>query len=134
MKKTFYNQTYPALSEIKDVECWNRTDGSTGTIPAGTPVLVCHAYDSSHTTVQIENGLPLNGDDKDIGYRFIVKNVVLNKALNIKLPVKTFDLVGNIIAHETGNLSEKKTNKLLGVLKKSGIGAKLQGRYSSVCS
>ena len=42
-----------------------------------------------------------------------------------------YDLVGELMAYEDGSGDDKRTSKLFSHLKKTGIGSKLQGHYSS---
>ena len=67
------------------------------------------------------------------GYRFIINNEELGKALGVPIPKKTEDLVGDILAYETGAASPSQTKKLFKSLKKSGTDQKLQRHYSSRC-
>jgi hypothetical protein len=66
-----------------------------------------------------------------LGYRFIVNNDVLGKAIGVKLPRKTRDLVGEIMAYEDGTASPGQVKRLFGALKRTGLGSRLQGHYSS---
>jgi hypothetical protein len=131
-----YGQIFNLQSPLEQVESWNHTDGSLTTIPAGEAVRVLHVYDSSSTTIQScrEEGLevrcPADGKSS-IGYRFIVNNVALSKAIGVQLPVRTRDLVGEIIAYENGQAAAPQTRRLFRTLRRTGLGKGLQGHYSS---
>ena len=141
-----YGQTLPLLQPIPKCECWNSTTGGTADLPAGLFITVEHAYDATQTTVLASTcgssirkddprihlgGLPLSNGDK--GYRFIIPNTFLALALGTPMPEKTEDIVGDLIAYETGQMSPKQEKKLFKTLKSSGLGKKLQGHYSSRC-
>ena len=136
-----YGQNFVLTTPLEDVECWNRTDGKLWTIPAGTTVLVCHVNDATHTTVQVVAGpalvmrhgalgLPLSSLE-DVGYRFIVENQTLGDAIGVEMPKRTADLIGDLIAYESGEATPTQTRRLFRKLKSTGIGSRLQGHYSS---
>jgi hypothetical protein len=141
--KNVYGKKFILRLPLNGIECWNFTDGSTGKFNVGESVEVLHIYDTTHTVIQCEekDGRPvfLNGDHKVsphsgervMGYRFIAPNLALWNAIGVKRPRKTADLVGDLIAHETGNATPIQQKRLFRTLRKSGIGAKLQGHYSS---
>lgn len=141
-----YGQTLQLLEPIPNCECWNSTNGATANLPKGMFITLEHAYDSTQTTVLASScgssalkadpkihvgGLPLSNGDT--GYRFIIPNTFLTHALGIQMPETTPDIVGDLIAYETGQMSHKQEKKLFKNLKSSGLGKKLQGHYSSRC-
>ena len=140
-KQKIYGVTVPLLEDVKGVECWNFTDRSKHDLPAGTLVTLDNENDATHTTVCLgvkdeygrTSGMPLIRADgqTQLGYRFIIPNKVLRKATGLKVPLRTGDLVGNIIAFESGELTVDQAEKLLRKLKKSGMLGGLQGSYSA---
>ena len=142
---TPYGRTFTLKTALEHVECWNCSDGSTGTIPGGTLILVEYANDSTRTTVMVKDGEGPKGrmgltlenkpdgspPQQKAGYRFIVENQALGAAIGVPMPKKTADLVGDIIAYETGEADDEQTDRLFDTLRETGIGAKLQGHYSS---
>lgn len=136
-----YGQTFPLLSDLTNVECWNFTDNSRYTLPKGTMLKVEHVNDATHTTCMVIVPKPPLREDgcqpADVSpiahnaWRFIVENQALAAAIGVPMPKKTADLVGDIIAYESGTASPKRTKKLFSTLRKTGIGRKLQGHYSS---
>ena len=135
--KNVYDHEFVLLKDLENVECWNAVDGSTATIKTGETIKVIRVYDATHTTIRCsqEDGRPLTHPDgtpsPQMGYRFIVENSVLGPAIGVKMPKKTADLVGDLMAYENGTATPKQTAKLFKTLKKSGIGKQLQGHYSS---
>ena len=131
-----YHQEFVLLQDLKDLECWNYTRGETATFQAGETIEVCNPNDATHTTILCsqEDGRPVSNRDgtpaDKNGYRFIVQNDVLSEAIGIPIGT-TYDFVGEILAYENGELDKKRTKKLFAYLKKTGIGGKLQGHYSS---
>lgn len=145
--------------DLTNVECWNCTDGSTGTIPAGNTIEVCHVNDATHTTIQVESGPALTCVDRYIeppqppacsrkpglmglklnlkpdgsepqnvyGYRFIVPNKMLREATGLPYPEKTRDLVGEIMAAESGELDDNQMRETIKALKADGSFKGLQG-------
>ncbi len=133
-----YGKTFLLLSPLVDVECWNLTSGEKFTLQAETLIRLEHVNDYTHTTIQLMNGnnqtvgtLLQTKDGVREGYRFIVENQALSKAIGIPMPKKTPSLVSDIMAYENGTADEKTTKRLFKTLKKTGIGSKLQGHYSS---
>lgn len=154
-----YNQKFVLKQTLVDVECWNCTDGSTGTILAGTEIEVHHVHDSTSTTISVKSGpalvlaepyiqirppccgladpglmgLPLNrhadgsAPAQVLGYRFIVNNLVLGEAIGVPMLEKTRDLVGEIIAAESGELSDDELRDTIKALKADGSFRDLQG-------
>jgi hypothetical protein len=60
-----------------------------------------------------------------------VNNEILSEAIGIELPRKTADIVGDLIAYEENHASPSQVKRLFKTLKKTGLGLKLQGHYSS---
>jgi hypothetical protein len=147
-----YGKTFQLKAALVDVECWNFSTPQRFTVPAGLLVRLDTIADTTHTTVcvvdeageasGIELGyvptfhhhIPSTHDRTQrtaIGYRFIVENQILGEAIGIEMPKTTSDLVGDLIAYETGTTDDKTTKRLFKTLKKTGIGSRLQGHYSS---
>lgn len=145
-----YGQTFTLLEPLERVECWNFSSEVIGNFAAGETITVLHGYDSTQTTIQCAekdgrpvfnpDGTPLMSKHKfleggepaqQVGYRFIVNNEALGKAIGVDMPKKTPDLVGDLMAYEDGTATPKQTKRLFRQLRKSGIGSKLQGHYSS---
>lgn len=130
-----YGQTFTLKIPLPAVECWNRSDGSTGSFQAGETVLVLGPYDTTRTTIRCaeEDGRPLvrrdGAADPHPGYRFIVPNALLGRAIDADVPEQTEDLIGALIAYEEGEATPAQEQALLESLRESGLGAKLQGRY-----
>jgi len=134
-----YGQTFKLNQPILSVECWNFTRGELFDLPVGTSISLECVNDAKHTTVCVRdsngraNGLPLmfkNGTTQT-GYRFIVENQCLGRAIGLEMPKRTMDLVGDLIRYEEGKSNEKQTKRLFNTLRKTGIGNRLQGHYSS---
>jgi hypothetical protein len=134
-----YRETFKLKRKLESVECWNFSGDDRYDIPKGRMVRLDNSGSATETVVTV---LDRNGNSVGIpclrtggawqqGYRFIVDNQVLGKAIGIKMPKTTPDLVGDIIAYETGEATPKQAAKLMRDLKKSGIGKRLQGHYSS---
>jgi hypothetical protein len=134
-----YGKTAVLKQDIRGVECWNFTDNSKWNLPCGTRIHIDNVQDATHTTVCVidENGqapgVPCpNADGSDrIGYRFIINNTTLSQATGIHIPRKTRDIVGEIMAYESGEMIGAQQVKLFRRMKKTGIGRYLQGHYSS---
>lgn len=120
-----YGQTFALKSPLANVECWNRNDHERFTLPAGTLLKLEHANDAKHTTCMASREM-FPGC-----YRWIVGNVELEAAIGIEIPHVTGDLIGELIAYESGEATPKQTRQLFTTLRKTGIGSKLQGHYSS---
>lgn len=156
--KSPYHQKVVLKKDLVNVECWNCTDKTTGTIPAGTTVEIQCVNDEESTTIQVVSGpalmsdaglyepqlpccsvkvslgLPLNtteqvGGRTRLGYRFIVNNAVLNDATGLNLPLKTRDIVGDMMRFEEGNMTEDEARELLTTLRDDGTLRGLQGSY-----
>lgn len=147
-----YGEQFMLLLELKDVECWNYGDCK-ATLPIGTVVKLDSVNDATHTTISLpqhKNGIPITFKDgrpysgvshkhpRDPGnytggngYRFIVENKALGAAIGVLMPRTTPDIVGDIMAYESGQADEKQTKRLFKTLQRTGIGHKLQGHYSS---
>lgn len=154
-----YGKCVALKTDLLKVQCWNCTDGSTGDIPAGTEVEICHAHDATNTTICVKTGsslvcvdafyqptppacamksglmgLPLNKHPdgrppaQEHGFRFIVPNTMLREA-GVDVPVTTRDIVGEIIAFESGEMNEDQARSLLTALKEDGTLPHLQGSY-----
>jgi len=137
-KSKIYGVIVPLLEDVRGVECWNFTDRSKHDLAAGTLVTADNVNDATHTTVCVRDkdgnapGILLTWDNgqKQMGYRFIIPNKVLRKATGLRVPFRTDDLVGDIIAYESGELTEAESKGLLQRLKKKGMLSGLQGHYS----
>jgi hypothetical protein len=133
-----YGQTVALRSDLSDVECWDFTCGSLFILPAGTLVRADYLSDPTHTTVSVLDaagrtpGLALVRKDgrTQTGYRFVVGNGALAAATGLAIPESTGDLLGSVIAYETGQLGERDTERLFRELRETAIGRRLQGRYS----
>jgi hypothetical protein len=145
-----YGQTATTARELTGVECWNFISRDTFTLPAGTRLRIDNPSDATKTVVCVvdECGeavglrltytptrfphiLAIDGPVHQTGYRFIVCNGALAEATGLPIPTRTFDLVGELIAYETGKASTKRVRRLFGRLRETGIGSRLQGHYSS---
>lgn len=147
-----WKQVFTLKHDLTEVECWNFTCNETFTVPAGLLVRLENVNDETSITVCVVDekgnapGIELTyvpryfahikstHDRTPVvqrGYRFIIENQKLSAAIGIPLPEKQYDLVGNIMAYESGQLSAPKTKKLFTTLRKTGIGKRLQGHYSS---
>ncbi len=147
MKNSPYNKVFTLLQPLEHVECWNYYCAAWATIPAGELIEVCHENDATHTTISVKpghanEGIPVfmpdsapmmlrDGSGPSMGYRFIVDNQVLGEAIGVTMPKRTADLVGQIINYESGDASPVETERLFKTLRRTGIGRKLQGHYSS---
>lgn len=132
MKKPPYRQVFTLQTPLENVECWNKTGPERYTLPIGTLLLIEHAYDSTRTTCMAqERDLP--GIAKELfpgAYRFIIENQALGAAIGHKMPKRTADLIGDIIAYENGEASPAAIKRLF----KNPVCRKLQGHYSSRCT
>ena len=133
MIKAPYGQTFALKAALVNVECWNKTGKERFTLPAGTLLKLEHVNDSTSTTCMAQ-------DPEEPGkalelypgaYRWIVENQALGAAIGVPMPKRTADLVGDIIAYESGQAGARQAKRLFRTLKETGIGAKLQGHYSS---
>jgi hypothetical protein len=98
-----YGQTHPLLTEIQDVECWNKSSAERFTLPAGTLLKIEHAYDATHTTCMAQDP-DIPGKSLELypgAYRWIIGNQILAAAIGIPMPERTRDIVGEIIAAES---------------------------------
>jgi hypothetical protein len=143
-KPDVYGKVFVLKTPLLKVECWNSSNGAWADFAAGERIEVNHAYDAYHTNISWEGcigrdgfhaeGRPLtnmDGTPGHLGYRFIVNNVALGKAIGVEMPAKTADIVGDIMAYEAGETTPAQRKKLFRTLKRTGIGAGLQGHYSS---
>lgn len=130
-KELPYHKTFTLLADIPNVECWNWTSGKTVTLPKGATLKVIQVYDATHTTCSIVDEKGETVEFAPSGYRWIINNTALSKAIGAYVPRRTGDLVGDLIAYESGESSPKQTARLFKKLRKTGIGRKLQGHYSS---
>ena len=55
----------------------------------------------------------------------------MNKNLKKRVSGKQTDLVDDLMAYESGELSPQNVKRLFNKLRKSGVGRHLQGHYSS---
>ena len=133
-----YGKVVILTGPATNVECWNFTAaGSTHTLPTGTRLVLEHVYDSDSTTCMLVDeaghrpGILLKREDgtKQVGYRFIINNADLNRLSDAKLPKKAYDVVGAMMAYESGDLNKKETLRLFKHLKSEGLLSKLQGHY-----
>lgn len=155
---SLYNLKVVLQKDLTNVECWNCIDDSTGTIPAGTTIEVCHVNDATHTTIQVESGpalicvdryyqpqppacsikpglmglkLNLKPDgskpQQKHGFRFIIPNAMLRAATGLPYPDRTRDLVGEIMAAESGELDDDELRETIKALKADGSFRGLQG-------
>ena len=123
--------------DANNVECWNFADSSTHTLPKGTRLLVEHVSETDSTVCMLVDetgnhpGIMLRRGDggEQRGYRFVLKNVELNRLADAGLPPTAFDVVGAIMAYEQGDLDDKATLALFRHLKADGLIDKLQGHY-----
>jgi hypothetical protein len=136
-KQSPYGKVVTLTVPVNKVECWNFVDGSTHTLPAGTMLKLENVHESGSTTCMLvdKDGnhpgimLQLANGTKQRGYRFILKNATLNRLANAKLPRKAFDIVGAIMAYESGQMPPRQTLSLFRRLKKDGLLSQLQGHY-----
>lgn len=140
-----YGQEFVLKAPLIDVECWNFSDGKTGRFDAGETIRVLSVYDSTHTTISATNepgrGIGRTGERpvwnrdgtpyKSPGYRFIVPNALLATAIDADVPATTPDLIGDLIAYESGEATDDQEDRLFRTLRETGIGKHLQGHYSS---
>lgn len=131
-----YGRDFTLLLPLEKVECWNQTDDSYGNIPAGHTIHVCHANDATRTTILAsKEGMPIFHKDgtpnKSLGYRFIVPNTILGPAIGQPMPATTPDLIGDIIAVESGPSTRKQRQHVIRALKGTSLGAKMKHRYGS---
>lgn len=156
-----YGKTFKLLKDLPNVESWNHTDDSVATIPAGAEIEVIHAHDANSTLVQphIEakeniNGDPIPGDWKGIpvrkldgskphdfpevgssvGYLFIVPNQILGEAIGVPIAAQTYDLTGQILAYESGELDDEGILALFQQLVNTGMAWQLQGSYGRMAA
>lgn len=150
--KVPYGETFTLKTPLENLECWNHGD-CMATLPVGETVKLDSVSDATHTTLSLpkrpdgipvtfKDGRPYTGvehqhprEDRKYtgsnGYRFIVENQALGAAIGVPMPKKTMDLVGDIMAYESGEADEKTVKRLFRTLRKTGIGSRLQGHYSS---
>jgi hypothetical protein len=137
-----WKQVFKLNKDVNGVECWNlsKRDGVFN-LPAGqlvrldnvndkTSITVCCVDETGKSVGITLGGFWANGHAKR-GYRFIIPNGVLSEAIGIPLPKSQRDLVGEIIAYESGKASPKQADALFTTLRKTGLGRQLQGHYSS---
>ena len=137
MKDSIYGKTVVLNEPVFDVECWNFTDKSLHMLTAGSRVRIEHVHDQTSTVVMLVDeignapGVELVRKDgvKQMGYRFIVDNVKLAKVTGLNVPVKTRDVVAEMMAWESGELDEEATVSLFEKLNEDGLLGKLQGCY-----
>ena len=139
-----YHKTFKLLKPLEKVRCWNFVSNDTFTVQAGLLITLNHPNDATSTTVCVVDkdgkapGILLNyvphgrtEPVQQLGYRFTVNNLVLGDAIGIPMPERTYDLVGDILAYETGKATDRQTKRLFTHLRKTGLGKQLQGHYSS---
>jgi hypothetical protein len=137
MKDSVYGKTVVLKEPVFNVECWNFTDGSLHTLTAGSLVMIESVSDETSTVVRLVDeagnapGVELVRKDgvKQLGYRFIVDNVKLASVTGLNVPVKTRDVVAEMMAWESGELDEDATMSLFEKLNEDGLLGKLQGCY-----
>ena len=116
---------YTLKEPLTAVECWNFTDDSKHTIPAGTEITLEYSQDADNTIVSTEG---IETADGRTAYRFIVPNEKLTKVTGAKI-VGGYDDVGNMMAWEAGELDDDQTVELFQHLIDSGLVWQLQGAY-----
>lgn len=127
-----YGQTFKLLLDIHDVECWNKTGKERFTLPAGLLLKLEHGYNETSTTCMAQDP-GRAGEAFEVypgAYRWIIENQKLGAAIGVKMPKKTADLVGDIIAYENGQATKAQVKRLF----KSPVCRHLQGHYSSRCT
>ena len=124
-----YSKTLPLNQELSGVECWNLTGGERFTLPAGTLIRIEHAYDSTNATCMAVNAAGEAVALFPNAYRWIIPNAELSRVTGAKLPKRSRDIVGEILAYESGQATPKQAARLL----RSPVCRKLQGHYSSRC-
>lgn len=129
--KVPYGQTFTLNQTIVGVECWNKTDGSKYDLQAGLKIQLNSAYNSTSTTCCAMDDTGKSLELFPGCYRFIIDNQVLGAAICVPMPKTTPDLIGDIIAYESGVSTPKQQKRLFKTLRKTGIGSRLQGHYSS---
>jgi hypothetical protein len=119
------------IAALTGLESWNITGKERFDLPVGTRIHINHVSDASSTVVTTVNTMSVAIPHPDNGnaYRFIVPNLELGKALGMDLPEKTKDLVGDIIAFESGEMDEDEAREFLTDLKETGLAYRLQGSY-----
>jgi hypothetical protein len=95
-----YGKTVTLKKPITRVECWNHTD-STADFPVGTVFVVNNVYDETHTSCTVFEKGGVKCTNGQQGYRFIIPNAVLADATGVYVPLKTRDIVGEIIRAES---------------------------------
>ncbi len=136
-KTSPYGKVVILTGPATNVECWNFTDRSIHTLPAGTKLLLEHVSETDSTVCMLVDDagnhpgimLRLSDGTEQRGYRFILKNAELNRLSDAKLPKKVFDLVGAMMSYEAGEMTKKETLSLFKRLKKDGMLSQLQGHY-----
>lgn len=122
------------VQPLTDVECWNSTKGATATLPAGTEIEIQGPGGNKSTTIQAgwsenDGGIPLS--DGTVGYRFIVPNDQLAAAIGREVEDQ-FDVVGQLMAFDEGELDREETIALFQHLVTSGIIKSIEGRYARI--
>jgi hypothetical protein len=135
-----YGTIHKLAKPLYRVRCENYSgDYSRHVLAAGQLVRlnnVSSARETSITVVDVSDKSPgieirLNTGRMVLGYRFEVNNEALGEAIGIEFPETTPDLLGDLIEYESGGASPSQTLRLFRELRRSGIGAKLQGHYIS---
>jgi hypothetical protein len=130
-----YGETVITQAELADVECWNLSDKRFD-IPAGTRLRVEYVGGPSITVCAMVDmrDIPTPHPKNRLAYRFCVDNLQLGRALGKEFPATTPDLVGDLIAYESGEMDEARSNEFLKELKEAGLAGRLRGHYGRVSS
>lgn len=146
-KNTVYGRSFTLLLPLNGIECWNHNNNAVGKFQVGETITVNHVYDATHTTITCaeKEGRPVFLDGKVMlwngheygteqgkpvmGYRFIAPNEALANAIGKKMPKHTIDIVGDIIAVESGTGTQVQARRVASVLQGTSIGDKFKRRY-----
>lgn len=144
-----FRQTFRLLTPLVNVQCDNFVGHDEFTVPAGLLVRLEHPRSTTEIVVCVVDdkgeapGIELTyvptyhvhiasthdrTPIKQTGYRFVVGLQALGAAIGIEIPMTVPDLVGDMIAHETGTLDRSGTRRLVRTLRKTGTNG-LQGHY-----
>lgn len=124
---------------IEGLECWNLTDGSTHTLPAGrwlevqgqsTGGTTCQLLDPADRADRCRLVVGEHAGAPTYGYRFIIPLSKLAAATGHRIPaVKAFDTVGFIMALESGEASQEYVEANAQAFVDSGVWRHLQGSW-----
>lgn len=110
---TIYDKTYTLKSPLHHLKCWNFTDGSTASFRIGDKIKVECVNDATTTVISCISSGGRKTSNGSQGYRFIVNNLALAKAIGVDIPERTEDIVGDIIALENGTASPETAKRIL---------------------